>query len=197
MTGAEALGAVVVDYGVVTTPQLHWVIKAFNNSQPHSVADYYATLTRAFSSLVQTNENKQLEPTAIDCANGVGWQALQHVQAEFKSFFNLQGRNTGDGSLNEECGADYVQKAKCLPRNFSQQNDVNTKIASFDGDADRVVYYYHDGGKFHLLDGAVSLLLSFFFFSLVSPFLFYLSANGFSWFFIVFSPQVTRSFLCT
>jgi phosphoacetylglucosamine mutase len=168
--GAEAMGAVVVDYGIVTTPQLHWVIRAFSNRSPHTITAYYSTLINAFTSLVQSNNNndnidnkgtsnkneqQQLEPIVIDCANGVGWHALQQVQKKVKSFFTIHARNTGGegGALNEECGADYVQKAKCLPRNFTLERDVNWKIASFDGDADRVVYYYHDGKQFHLLDG--------------------------------------------
>lgn len=45
--------------------------------------------------------------------------------------------------LNEECGAEYVHKDQKLPSNFSAKGGKpGLKCASFDGDADRLIYFY-------------------------------------------------------
>ncbi|CBZ50976.1 gk12616, related [Neospora caninum Liverpool] len=45
--------------------------------------------------------------------------------------------------LNVLCGAEHVQKLKALPRNFGGRTDVSegTLCASFDGDADRLIFF--------------------------------------------------------
>ncbi len=42
--------------------------------------------------------------------------------------------------LNEGCGAEYVHKDQKFPTHFSA--GVGAKCASFDGDADRLIYFY-------------------------------------------------------
>ena len=44
--------------------------------------------------------------------------------------------------LNEECGAEFVQKDQKLPHHFSEKGRPGIKCASFDGDADRLIYFY-------------------------------------------------------
>lgn len=57
----------------------------------------------------------------VDCANGVGAEKLQRL-ASGTSMLRLELRNTGDGILNEGCGADAVQKGPhgypALPTGF-------------------------------------------------------------------------------
>jgi phosphoacetylglucosamine mutase len=61
--------------------------------------------------------------------------------------------------LNNGCGAEFVQKSKKLPRNFEEnKSDCGVSngycIASFDGDADRLIYSFVDkSGNYHLIDG--------------------------------------------
>lgn len=66
--------------------------------------------------------------------------------------------------VNAQCGADFVQKDKRLPANVNAAASVGLRLASVDGDADRLVYYFlTQGGAtstatsfdpvFHLLDG--------------------------------------------
>ena len=43
-------------------------------------------------------------------------------------------------NLNEGCGAEYVHKDQKFPSQFSA--GVGEKSASFDGDADRLIYFY-------------------------------------------------------
>jgi hypothetical protein len=57
----------------------------------------------------------------VDCANGVGSMALKMLRAqpEFSKRITLELINEKDVSkLNEECGAEHVQKAQLLPKNW-------------------------------------------------------------------------------
>ncbi len=44
--------------------------------------------------------------------------------------------------LNEECGAEFVHKDQKLPLQFDIHGKPGLKCASFDGDADRLIYFY-------------------------------------------------------
>lgn len=61
---------------------------------------------------------------------------------------------TTPGALNHQCGADYVKTQQRAPPFLAGQLVPGQRYCSFDGDADRIVYYYaDDAGTFHLLDG--------------------------------------------
>jgi len=56
--------------------------------------------------------------------------------------------------LNEECGAEYVHKDQKFPLDF--KGAVGAKCASFDGDADRLIYFYkskEDSATPTIIDG--------------------------------------------
>ncbi|EWM26015.1 phosphoacetylglucosamine mutase [Nannochloropsis gaditana] len=56
--------------------------------------------------------------------------------------------------LNDKCGAEFVQKGQQPPKGMEDERDKGRRWASFDGDADRLVYHFYDQeGKWHLLDG--------------------------------------------
>lgn len=56
------------------------------------------------------------------------------------------------GALNYQSGADYVKTQQKAPPGTSLV--PGQRYCSFDGDADRIVFYYADAaGTFHLLDG--------------------------------------------
>lgn len=61
------------------------------------------------------------------------------------------------GALNSQCGADYVKTRQTLPPSVASAGILakpQTRACSFDGDADRIVYYYlQDARQFRLLDG--------------------------------------------
>lgn len=64
-----------------------------------------------------------------------------------------------------KCGADFVKVQQKPPNNLPESNDEKIrKYCSFDGDADRIVYYYIDKNEktqFYLLDGdKISTLVS-------------------------------------
>ena len=59
-----------------------------------------------------------------------------------------------DGSVNEGCGAEYVQKGRVLPCGVVPTADAGKRMASMDGDADRLVYFSVEaGGGVRLVDG--------------------------------------------
>uniref|UniRef100_A0A7S0ZD40 phosphoacetylglucosamine mutase n=1 Tax=Timspurckia oligopyrenoides TaxID=708627 RepID=A0A7S0ZD40_9RHOD len=146
--GAEAANSLVVNYGLLTTPQLHWLVRFANehNAQP-SISDYYAQLTHCYKFWsVSISDEKEQRTLTIDCANGVGWHSLAAFALELREFCSLVLKNKGDtdGVLNKECGAEHVHKKGLLPMNFQKEEaqDEMNLCASLDGDADRLVFFY-------------------------------------------------------
>ncbi|RWS20956.1 phosphoacetylglucosamine mutase-like protein, partial [Leptotrombidium deliense] len=113
---------------------------------------YYAKLSKAF---LKTNFKPISDELVIDCANGVGAQKLKKLIDYFQenTLFKPNLCNIGDGILNHNCGADFVKIRQGPPDGILLKPDV--RYASFDGDADRIVYYYVNPitSKFCLVDG--------------------------------------------
>ncbi|KAJ2885636.1 hypothetical protein H4R27_001217 [Coemansia aciculifera] len=158
--GLAALDVEATNFGIVTTPQLHYFVRCLNTANSPSPygepteSGYNTKYGQAFLRLV---DGKPLPSTLhIDAANGVGAPQVRKLADAIGSpYFNIEVNN-GDtdtlGKLNIDCGADYVKS--------NQRSPVGTTLVpsgrycSFDGDADRIVYYYADDhGIFHLLDG--------------------------------------------
>lgn len=60
-----------------------------------------------------------MDKLIVDGANGVGGEKLQVLKKVLHGL-DIQIRNSGkEGVLNEEVGADYVQKEKVVPRGFA------------------------------------------------------------------------------
>lgn len=60
-----------------------------------------------------------MDKLIVDGANGVGGEKLQVLKKVLHGL-DIQIRNSGkEGVLNEEVGADYVQKEKVVPREFT------------------------------------------------------------------------------
>ncbi|KAF3431729.1 hypothetical protein FNV43_RR26464 [Rhamnella rubrinervis] len=159
----SVIGAVALDMGILTTPQLHWIVRARNNGDKASEIDYFEQISSSFRCLMDlipsgSESNEVVDKLIVDGANGVGGQKLQ----VYKEVLELNGlvievRNTGleGGVLNEGVGADFVQKEKVVPHGFGSQ-DFGSRCASLDGDADRLVYFTvlsESGNKIELVDG--------------------------------------------
>ncbi|CAH8380966.1 unnamed protein product [Eruca vesicaria subsp. sativa] len=157
---SSVLGCVAVDFGVLTTPQLHWMVRAKNRGLRASESDYFESLTASFKCLIGLIpvSAKNSATLLLDGANGVGGMKMEVLRG-FLSGLDVEIRNTGrdGGVLNESVGADFVQKEKVVPLGFGDK-DVGVRCVSFDGDADRLVYFYIPenscgGDKVELLDG--------------------------------------------
>ncbi|KAL8053486.1 hypothetical protein ABFX02_05G075500 [Erythranthe guttata] len=151
-------GATAIDVGVLTTPQLHWMVRAKNKGVEASEHHYYDQIVTSFSYLMDNipreNSSKDVnDKLIVDGADGVGGEKLEKLKSSLK-YLSIDVRNYGDGVLNEGVGADYVQKEKVVPRGFGP-SDAGIRCASLDGDADRLVYFsvLSNSNKIDLVDG--------------------------------------------
>ena len=167
LDGLEALDTKIIDGGLLTTPQLHYLVLAYNTqneSKPYgtpTVEGYYAKLAGAYLALIKGRPLPP--PLVVDCANGVGTLALQGLMKHVKDSLILHPLRTATentAALNNGCGADFVKSKQRLPEGYADGTLVRPGelLCSFDGDADRVMFYYLDGpanepASFHMLDG--------------------------------------------
>lgn len=154
------VGALALDMGILTTPQLHWMVRARNKSMKATEADYYDQLSSSFRCFIELIPNGQKineadEKLVVDGANGVGGEKIEVLKKMLNGLL-IEVRNSGKGGvLNEGVGADYVQKERVVPQGFGSK-DVGIRCASLDGDADRLVYFSvpsSNSSKIDLVDG--------------------------------------------
>eukprot|EP01006_Ploeotia_vitrea_P010074 TRINITY_DN25780_c0_g1_i1.p1 TRINITY_DN25780_c0_g1~~TRINITY_DN25780_c0_g1_i1.p1 ORF type:complete len:540 (+),score=77.38 TRINITY_DN25780_c0_g1_i1:83-1702(+) len=169
--GATSIGQKSQDLGIMTTPEAHFVVQRSNFADAPPVEEiiptYVSTMCDAFKALVfGTAEPKSLGITCvIDCANGVGTKRMPQLEAELKDVLSFQTINTNIDNpqiLNDLCGADFVQKELKPPANVTAANEASPQhhTLTFDGDADRIIYFTFDKeGNCKLLDGDKMLTL--------------------------------------
>ncbi|XP_007561014.1 phosphoacetylglucosamine mutase [Poecilia formosa] len=168
LDGVKALGGHSKDYGLVTTPQMHYMVCCQNTRGKYgeaTVEGYYCKLSQAFSQLAKNASNRtdDQKHLSVDGANGIGAIKVREMESHLKNHMQLSVFNDGSrGKLNHQCGADFVKVQQTLPRGI--KINPGDRCCSFDGDADRIVYYYTDSqGDFHLLDGdKIATLISTF-----------------------------------
>ncbi|KAI0068244.1 phosphoacetylglucosamine mutase [Artomyces pyxidatus] len=159
--GLKAIGAEGRNAGVTTTPILHYLVRAINTKGKKdeygvdSEEGYFTKLSGAFQKLVAGKT--ALPPLIIDCANGVGAEAVQKMSGYLGDSIKLIPYNastTTPGALNNACGADFVKTTQKLPPSLAGDIKPGQRACSLDGDADRLMYYYlDDQNQFHMLDG--------------------------------------------
>ncbi|XP_026272665.1 phosphoacetylglucosamine mutase isoform X2 [Frankliniella occidentalis] len=160
--GSKVFQAEVKDFGIVTTPMVHYFVAAHNSNNEYgdpTIDGYFEKLANAFRSFREEvvsergPESGNYEPKIVaDMANGVGGPMLKKMSELIKDLLTIELFNTGEGELNHESGADYVKVRQTLPKRVRIK--AKDRCVSFDGDADRIVYYYQDQSvKFRLLDG--------------------------------------------
>ncbi|KAH6831442.1 phosphoglucosamine mutase-like protein [Perilla frutescens var. hirtella] len=152
------MGATASDMGILTTPQLHWMVRAKNKGIEATEVNYYDQILASFRCLLdyvpQGNSSKNVsDKLIVDGADGVGGEKLEKMKTRL-GYLTIDVRNCGDGVLNEGVGADFVQKEKVVPRSFGPA-DAGMRCASLDGDADRLVYFsvLLNSNKIDLVDG--------------------------------------------
>ncbi|KFV76750.1 Phosphoacetylglucosamine mutase, partial [Dryobates pubescens] len=166
--GISVLGGQYHDYGLVTTPQLHYMVCCQNTQGQYGKATlegYYEKLSKAFTELIKQapSSGEHQRHLKVDCANGIGALKLSEMVSYFPKEVLIQLYNDGSKEkLNHLCGADFVKVNQKPPRGLDMK--PNERCCSFDGDADRIVYYYVDtSGQFHLIDGdKIAALISVF-----------------------------------
>lgn len=158
--GVVSLKGNVREFGIVTTPMLHYLVVCANTKCAYGMPTeegYYTKLITAFKNL-RTGElehGNYKNRILFDGANGVGARKMLQFlkRMDLKNFINVEVFNSGEGRLNHECGADFVKIAQQAPLGMPDV-EANTRCVSVDGDADRIVYFFVDEKKtFHLLDG--------------------------------------------
>ncbi|KAK0055316.1 phosphoacetylglucosamine mutase [Biomphalaria pfeifferi] len=154
--GIEAMKGKCSDFGLLTTPQLHYIVCCQNTGGQYgepTEEGYYKKLSAAFLTLNKNRKVINYVPELyLDLANGVGAPKLQQLCAYLGDVLNINVCNNGSGKLNYQCGADFVKVSQMQPVGLNLEPGM--RCASFDGDGDRLVYYYKTcEGKFALLDG--------------------------------------------
>ncbi|CAG8541664.1 9754_t:CDS:10 [Paraglomus occultum] len=155
----KVLGAKALDFGVKTTPELHYVTRCLNTAGTKDAygepteEGYFKKLGDAFRELVE--QKPHLSALTVDAANGVGAPKVRQLSEVVGKFIDLRVVNDDiytKGKLNFQCGADFVKTQQRAPPGMNLVSGM--RACSLDGDADRIVYYYADeDGKFRLLDG--------------------------------------------
>ncbi|XP_073288154.1 phosphoacetylglucosamine mutase-like [Primulina huaijiensis] len=157
-------GTIANDMGILTTPQLHWMVRSKNKGIEATKNSYYDQLLLSYRLLLEcippgVSGNNMYKKFIVDCADGVGGEEIEKLNTRLRDL-NIEARNTGAGVLNDCVGADFVQKEKIVPRGFGPY-DFGVRCASLDGDADRLVYFYvlSNSDKIDLVDGDKILTL--------------------------------------
>ncbi|XP_052744975.1 phosphoacetylglucosamine mutase [Bicyclus anynana] len=167
--GVIALKGTPKEFGIVTTPILHFCVKCRNDNTYGTPTEegYYEKIVGAFKNIRQKLPVYGAYSTTlhVDGANGVGGKKLNIIRKSLDGeldlvLFNLGGNG---GKLNLNCGADFVKVSQKPP--VGMELTPLQRVASLDGDGDRLVYFYMDEDckNMHLLDGdrIATLLASF------------------------------------
>ncbi|KAK9491925.1 hypothetical protein V1508DRAFT_420368 [Lipomyces doorenjongii] len=158
--GLRAAAADYADYRILTTPQLHYIVKCINTGKsatPYgdpSEQGYFDKLSTAFKIVAKGKPKPPI--VTVDAANGVGGPKLKElarcIGSDYLDINVVKDEIDAVERLNFQCGADFVKTQQKLP--VGLEPAPFELYASLDGDADRIVFYYVDeSNKFHLLDG--------------------------------------------
>ncbi|EAA04228.3 AGAP007215-PA [Anopheles gambiae str. PEST] len=159
VNGILALKGTVTEFGIVTTPMLHYFVTCTNTQNAYGLPTeegYMGKLIAAFKAL----RGEQAEPgnyrnqLYYDGANGVGSLKMLGFIKKLNGALNVKVFNS-NGKINFKCGADFVKTNHRVPEGLPEEAALASgRCCSVDGDADRVVYYFTDKeGTFRLLDG--------------------------------------------
>ncbi|KAF2006822.1 Phosphoacetylglucosamine mutase [Amniculicola lignicola CBS 123094] len=150
------------DYGFLTTPQLHYMVRCLNTEgtpESYGIATekgYYEKFAQAFKTAL--GSKRPQGHLTVDGANGVGGPKLTELikylppKEEGLDISVINDNVIKPESLNVDCGADFVKTNQRAPP--SSKAGPGDRCCSLDGDADRIVFYFRDANNmFHLLDG--------------------------------------------
>ncbi|CDU17971.1 phosphoacetylglucosamine mutase, putative [Plasmodium yoelii] len=91
-------------------------------------------------------KNCKKEIIYVDCSNGIASLKIDKFNDIFKilkkNIFKFNCLQNDNNVLNFECGADYVYNKKKIPSNIPLNYFSDSKFCAFDGDADRIIYFF-------------------------------------------------------
>ncbi|KAI9724318.1 MAG: hypothetical protein M1812_000386 [Candelaria pacifica] len=158
----KATGSEYVDHNLLTTPQLHYLVRCINTKDTQyeygnaSEEGYYEKVAAAF--LKAMKGRKVNGGVTVDCANGVGGEKLRNLVKYLPKVeeTGVEIKIVNDDVVHPERlnhqATDFVKTNQRPPP--SSQAAPLTRCASLDGDADRIIYYFVDtDNHFRLLDG--------------------------------------------
>ena len=180
-TGISVMGVKCKDFGFLTTPQLHFLVwYSFKNLLTPEEIDclteevyytYYSKNTKEYLKLIHREsplENYQ-GYFILDTSNGIGGKKAKKLELIVNSTSYgstpviINDGSDGVSRLNDECGAEYVHKERKFSKYTEEiKIDDQTKWVTFDGDADRIVYFYKnsDSNSICVVDGdKIAILL--------------------------------------
>jgi len=98
--GVQDLNGKLINYGLLTTPQLHYMVRCINTSGAYGQPDekgYYKKLSGAFNniwSLIDFESNKNYEKDLfVDGANGIGADKIKILKNVLSSDYVLKNNN--------------------------------------------------------------------------------------------------------
>jgi len=132
--GITSINGKVTDYGVVSTPQIHFFVTCKNTNNAYGSANeegYFSKLAIAFKNLrgQAFNQGSYQTTLLLDGANGVGALKMKILQQHLGNSLDVSIFNSGSGKLNFQCGADYVKvnqkppQVSCLQQNLTIATD--------------------------------------------------------------------------
>lgn len=157
INGIVTLQGTPTDFGIVTTPMLHFFVVCANTNRTYGQPNedgYYRKLVNSFKNLRgEAFENGSYENKLLfDGANGVGALKMLSLARKLDPCLRIEVLNK-NGKINFQCGADFVKTQQKFPIGFEDVSP-GVRCVSVDGDADRVVYFFKDDKEnFVLLDG--------------------------------------------
>ncbi|OII77606.1 phosphoacetyl glucosamine mutase [Cryptosporidium andersoni] len=145
----------------IETPNIWSYLDDFNQKiVEDSLALYYAYHEYYFKLFVENITQSEILYTIqdnsynsngrflVDVANGVAKYHIGRYSECLKLTANICMEQINDDNpelLNDQCGSEYIQKNKIAPINFYDNENFDIAdidyVASFDGDADRIVYF--------------------------------------------------------
>lgn len=136
----EVLGEMrcnVFDYGIVTCPEMHYLIRKCNErGEMIDKGIYFSNLHANYTALRKIT-GVMLE-TGVDTANGVAMVKMNELLAIDRDAGVEILNDPETGVLNKDCGADFVKTKKARPK---IKNGTFPIVASFDGDVDRLMFF--------------------------------------------------------
>ena len=93
--GLNAMKVSYTDFGLLTTPQLHWLVaNQKSKPQPQDYIDYYADAFNKFCEMVTTENVDYQSRIVLDCANGVGAITFPKMIEKIEKYLKFELINT-------------------------------------------------------------------------------------------------------